>query len=107
MPVACRQPTRDQVPLALQIDDADIAALTNQDIAIGAFESRAGDGAMIPNAPGRVDPGGNPVQPRPAVLICQRLAGACRSSLAGKTATVGAGAPKTRVWTPVWSVFTI
>ena len=39
MPVACRQPTRDQVPLALQIDDADIAALTNQDIAIGAFEA--------------------------------------------------------------------
>ena len=45
MPVACRQPTRNQVPLALQIDNADIAAITNQDITIGAFESRAGDGA--------------------------------------------------------------
>src|SRR5262245_52702257 len=38
MPVACRQPMRDQVLLAFQIDDADIAALTNQDIAISAFE---------------------------------------------------------------------
>src|SRR5262245_25889442 len=75
MPVACRQPARDQVPPALKIDDADIGALANQDIAIGAFERRAGDGAMIPDAPRRVDPGGNAMQPGPAVLIGQRLAG--------------------------------
>src|SRR5262245_8474675 len=75
MLVACRQPARDQVLLTLEIDDADIAALANQDIAIGAFECGAGDGAMIPGAPSRVDPGGNAMQPRPAILICQRLAG--------------------------------
>src|SRR5262245_39836591 len=75
MPIACRQPARDQVPLALQIDDADIAALANQDVAIGAFERRAGDGAMIPDAPRRVDPGGHAMQPGPPVLIGQRLAG--------------------------------
>src|SRR5262249_17941880 len=69
MPVACRQPARDQVPLALQVDDADIATLANQDIAIGALERRAGDGAMISDAPGRVDPGGNAMQPGPAVLV--------------------------------------
>ena len=69
MPVACRQPTRDQVALALQIDDADVGALTDQDIAVGAFESRASDGAVIADAPSRVDPGGNAMQPGPAVLI--------------------------------------
>src|SRR5262245_15103644 len=75
MPIACRQPPCDQVPRALQIDDADIAALANQDIAIGAFERRAGDGPVIPDAPRRVDPGGNAMQPGPAVLVSQRLAG--------------------------------
>src|SRR5262245_63280078 len=74
MPVARSQPTRDQVPLALQIDDAHVDAIADQDIAISPFERRASDGAMIADAPGRVDPGGNAVQPGPAVLIGERQA---------------------------------
>src|SRR5262245_26170385 len=71
-PVACRHPTRDQIALALEIDYAHVGALADQDIAIGAFERRARDRAMIADAPGRVDPGGNAVQPGPAILIGER-----------------------------------
>src|SRR5215472_762533 len=69
MPVAPRQPARDQVPLALEIDDADVRAIAEQDIAISPFERRARDGAMIADTPRRVDPGGNTMQPGPAILI--------------------------------------
>src|SRR5262252_4344123 len=47
MPVASRQPARNQVPLALEVDDADVRAFADQDIAISPFERRARDGAMI------------------------------------------------------------
>ena len=62
MPVARRQPTRDQIPSALEIDDADVGALTDKDIPISPFERRARDGAMIADTPRRVDPGGNTMQ---------------------------------------------
>ncbi len=45
VPVACRQPARDQVSLAFEIDDLDVGALADQDIAIGALERRASHGA--------------------------------------------------------------
>src|SRR5215471_1694570 len=73
MSVARRQPTRDQIPPALEIDDADVGALADQDIAIGAFERRACDGAMVAGAPSRVDPGGDALQPGPAILVGERL----------------------------------
>src|SRR5215831_8250511 len=69
MPIARRQPARDQVPLALEIDDTDIGAIADQDIAISPFERRARDGAMIADTPRRVDPGRNAMQPGPAILI--------------------------------------
>src|SRR5262249_36198497 len=75
MPVARRQPTRDQIPPAFEIDDADVGALADQDIAIGAFERRACDGAMVAGAPSRVDPGGDALQPGPAILVGERLPG--------------------------------
>src|SRR6185312_3086473 len=74
MRVACREPPGDQVPIALEIDEADIGAATDQDIAIGTLERRASDGAMIPDAPRRVDPGGDAVQPGPAILVGERHA---------------------------------
>ena len=74
MRVACREPPGDQVPIALEIDEADIGAATDQDIAIGTLERRASDGAMIPDAPRRIDPGGDAVQPGPAILVGERHA---------------------------------
>src|SRR5260370_356137 len=74
MPVARRQSTRDQIPSALEIDDADVGAIADQDIAISPFERRARDDAMIADAPRGVDPGGNTMQPGPAILIGERHA---------------------------------
>src|SRR5215831_3589940 len=74
VPVPCRQSTCDQLTRALQVDDADVEALANQHVAIGALECRTGDGTMISSAPGCVDPCGNAMQPGPAVLVCKRLA---------------------------------
>src|SRR5262249_58638403 len=73
MPVSRRQPTRDQIPPAFEIDDADVGALADQDIAIGAFERRACDGAMVAGAPRRIDPGGDALQPGPAILVGEGL----------------------------------
>src|SRR5438270_12109586 len=50
MRVACREPPRDQIPIALEIDEADIRAVADQDIAVNALERRACDDAMIAGA---------------------------------------------------------
>src|SRR5262245_10510887 len=70
--VARRESPRDQVPIALEIDEADIGAVTDQDIAVGTLERRARDGAMVADPPRRVDPGGDAVQPGPAILVGER-----------------------------------
>src|SRR4029077_2455476 len=54
---------RDQFAVAFEEDEAHIAALADQDIAIGALERRAGDDAVIAGFAGIVDPGGDGAQP--------------------------------------------
>ena len=60
--------------VAFEENQPNVAPLADQDIAIGALERRAGDDAVIASLAGGVDPGGDGVQPGPAVLIVQRLA---------------------------------
>ena len=69
--VAGRKPPRDEVPVAFQKDDADVTAPTGENIAVGALERRAGDDAVIAGVTGCVDPGGDAVEPGPAVVICR------------------------------------
>src|SRR5580704_16165140 len=65
--VAGREPPRDEVAVAFQKDDADRAA-TGENIAIGALERRAGDDAVVAGVTGCIDPGGDAVEPGPAVF---------------------------------------
>src|SRR5208337_1372500 len=74
MPVACGQPARDQLATALEKNDLHVGALADEDIAVGALERRAGDHAVIADAARRIDPGGNGMQPGPAVLVGEWLA---------------------------------
>ena len=54
--VAGGKPSCDEVAVAFQKDDGDIASLAGQNIAVGAFECRAGDDAVVAGASRRVDP---------------------------------------------------
>ncbi len=71
---ACGDALPDQIAVALQKDEPHVAPRSDQDVAIGALERRAGDDAAIA-APARgVDPVGDGVQPRPAIGVVKRLA---------------------------------
>ena len=71
---ARRNAPRDQLAVALEEHQPDIAAVADQDVAIDAAQRRAGDDAVTAGLPGRVDPGGDRAQPGPAILVGQRLA---------------------------------
>src|SRR5262249_40392309 len=75
MTVACREPARNQVQFAFEMDEPDIAPLADENVAVGPFERRAGDNAVITGASRRIDPSGDAVQPWPAVLVRERLPG--------------------------------
>src|SRR5262249_49306785 len=73
MAVARREPARNQIPFAFEIDEPDIAPLADENVAVGPFERRAGDDTVITGASRRIDPGRDAVQPWPAVLVRERL----------------------------------
>ena len=76
MILAPGEPVGDQVLRAVEKDDADIVSSVHEDIAIGALQRRAGDHDMLAGLADPVDLVGNRLQPRPAVFIGQRMAGA-------------------------------
>src|SRR5512144_2283428 len=65
---------RDQPDIALEEDEANVRAVADQDIAITALECRAGDHAAPAGTALAVNPGGDRLEPRPAILIGKRNA---------------------------------
>src|SRR5262249_57820158 len=69
MLVPGRDAARDKLHVALEIDEAHVRPLADQDRAVAALQRRAGDDAVAPGAPRPVDPLRDGAEPRPAVLI--------------------------------------
>ena len=61
----------DEGLVAMQVDEADIRAISGQDVAVAAAQGRAGENAVAAGGAGGVDPGGHGLQPGPAVLVGQ------------------------------------
>src|SRR6267378_24486 len=78
-----REPARDQILRALEIDDADILPSMHEDFAIGALQRGAGDHGMLAGLADPVDLIGDRLQPRPTVFIGEGLAGAHLGDVAG------------------------
>ena len=68
---------------AVEKDDADVAPSMHQDVAIGALQRGAGDHGALAGLADPVDLVGNRLQPGPAILVGQRLAGAHLGDIAG------------------------
>ena len=77
------EPARDQFLRAVEKDDADILASMHEDVAIGALQRGAGDHGVLAGLADPVDLGGDGLQPGPAILVGQRLAGAHLGDVAG------------------------
>src|SRR5882762_2836677 len=73
MAVPGRQPLRYQLTRAGQVDEYD--AVGPQDLAIAPLQRRARDDSRSPGIGAFADPGGDPLQPRLAVLVVQRVSG--------------------------------
>src|SRR6266849_203365 len=80
---------RDQLALALEIDDTYVLSTADQDIAICAFERRTSDHAMAARVSRSFDPGGNSLQPRPSVFVRERLPGMHLFDVASRMEPVG------------------
>ena len=65
----------DESLIPFEINQADVRPVPNQDIAISSFQCGTGNDAVPARSARLVDPGGNRVQPGPAILIGQRNAG--------------------------------
>ena len=83
MSFAPGEPVGDQGLRAVEKDDPHIVAAVHQDIAIGAFQRRAGDHDMAAGLADPVDLVGDRLQPRPAVFVGERMAGAHLGDVAG------------------------
>src|SRR5580704_11772212 len=65
---------RDQVLLALEVDQPHVGAVADENIAVAPLERRAWDDAVPTRMAGLIDPGGDRLQPRPAILVSERNA---------------------------------
>ena len=83
MPLSLREPLRDQLLGALEIDDADVAASMHEDVAIGALQCGASDHGVPARLARLVDLVGDRLQPGPAVFVGQGMAGAHLGDIAG------------------------
>src|SRR5215471_15379548 len=66
--------TCDECFVALEIDQTDVLAITNQDAAIAPLQRRARNDAMTAGRPRLVYPFGDRREPRPPVFVSQRNA---------------------------------
>src|SRR6266550_1852917 len=68
-------PLANQLPRAFEINQPDLRAITNDNVAIAPLQRRTGDHPGIaPGAP-CVDPGGNRGEPRGTVLVVEWMTG--------------------------------
>jgi hypothetical protein len=65
----------DESLVPFEINQPDVRPVPNQDIAISSFQRGTGNDAVPARSARLVDPGGNRVQPGPAILIGKRNAG--------------------------------
>jgi hypothetical protein len=66
---------RDQLLIALAIDQTDVGTIANRNIAVAALQSGACDDAVCARTTAVVDPSGDCVQPGPTILIGKGHAG--------------------------------
>src|SRR5258708_39473379 len=83
MTLARGEPARDQFLRAVEEDDADVVTPMHEDVTVGAFQRRAGDDGTLAGLADAIDLVGNRLQPRPAVLVGQRMARAHFRDIAG------------------------
>ena len=83
MAFARGQPGGDQLLRAVEKDDADIVTSMHQNVAIGALQRGAGDHRVFAGLANPVDLVGNRLQPGPAILVGQGMAGAHLGDVAG------------------------
>jgi hypothetical protein len=69
MLVAGGDTARDQCFVALEVDQANVRAIADQDIAVVALQRGTGDDAVSARTTRLVDPGSDRAQPRPTILI--------------------------------------
>src|SRR5262249_49099140 len=77
------QSLQDQVARAFQVYQPYVGALSDQDVAIGALQSRAGDGEVCAGFARSVDLFGDGPQPGPAIVVGKRVAAAHLRDIAG------------------------
>src|SRR5689334_21372961 len=83
MALALREPLGDQLLRALQEDEADVVRPAQQYITIGVLQRRAGDDDMLAAFADPCDLVGDGVQPGPAVLVREWMAGPHLLDIAG------------------------
>src|SRR4029077_15223942 len=99
MPLARLQPRFDQVEIALEVDKPHVISLiVRHQIAVAPLQRRAGNHAGRPCGAMLRDPGGDRLQPRPAIRVGQRLAAThfLDISLRMKAVRIPKGAIETR-----------
>ena len=83
MSLAPAEPVRDQRLRALEIDQADVGSVVHENVAIGALSAEQPITTCSPASQHAVDLGGDRLQPGPAVLVGQGMAGAHLGDIAG------------------------
>jgi hypothetical protein len=91
MAVARHQSRDDERLIALQIDEADIGPIADDDLPVAPFECRAGDDAVLFVAPPLVDLPGDRREPGNTVGVVERNAVLHLSDVAGAVEIVGIG----------------
>ena len=87
--LASSEPRGDQVEVALEIDEPHVGALVlRDDVAVAPLQRRAGHHAGRAGRAMLGDPGGDRAQPRPAVLVGERLAALHLGDIGGRMETV-------------------
>jgi hypothetical protein len=72
VPRAVHDPVADQLGCRLDMGEPDRGVAVAEQVAVGALERRAGDDGVVPLRLVLADPGGQPAQPRPAVVVVER-----------------------------------
>src|SRR5215470_14269828 len=79
----------DQLEASLQEDQAHVRAVTDQAAAVAALQCRAGDQSGLTLGELLVDPLGNGIEPRPAVVVIERKATPHLFDIGGRMEAVG------------------
>ena len=88
MPFAVAHPVADQLPIPFEIDQPDVAAIADQDLAIGLLERRAGDDDGLTLGATARDFVGDRLQPGPAIRVGEGLARAHLGDIGRRVETV-------------------